>query len=82
MKYFVIYAWGDCPFCLSAKELLEEKGERHMMIYLDNDDVLLNYFQKLYDWPTVPIILFHNTEEHDTTLIGGYTDLIAHLEAE
>ena len=82
MEYYIVYGWTDCPFCVSAKELLEEKGERYMMVYLDHDDVLLEYFKKTYEHPTVPIIIKKNTEETDTALIGGYTELCNRLEAQ
>ncbi len=57
MEYYIIYGWSDCPFCISAAELLQSTNERHMVVNLDHDDVLLEYFKKTYDWPTVPIII-------------------------
>ena len=69
MKYFIIYGWADCPFCVSAVELLQEKGEKHMFVHLDHDDQLLEYFKK-------------HMYKAASTLVGGYTDLITHLETE
>ncbi len=80
MEYYIVYGWADCPFCVSAKEILEVKQKRHMMVYLDHDDVLLEYFKKTYEHPTVPIVIKKCTQKPDTTLIGGYTDLCDHLD--
>tara|TARA_Y100000592_G_scaffold84776_1_gene136076 strand:- start:2890 stop:3135 length:246 start_codon:yes stop_codon:yes gene_type:complete len=80
MEYYIIYGWSDCPFCESAVELLQNTNERHMVVNLDHDDILLEYFKKTYDWPTVPIIIKKQSDESTTTLIGGYTDLCKYLE--
>ena len=80
MEYYIVYGWTDCPFCVSAQELLNEKSKRHMMVHLDHDDILLEYFKKTYEWPTVPIIVIQHTEQPGTTLIGGYTELCSYLE--
>ena len=50
MEYYIIYGWSDCPFCESAVELLQNTNERHMVVNLDHDDILLEYFKKTYDW--------------------------------
>ena len=82
MEYYIVYGWSDCPFCVSAKELLDEKNQRYMMVYLDHDDVLLEYFKKTHEHPTVPIVITKNTEQLTTALIGGYTELCKHLETK
>ena len=81
MKYYLIYGWDDCPFCESARELLQTKGVKHMYVSLDHDEALLEHFKKYYDWPTVPIIV-EILEEKAPNLVGGYTDLCAHLESK
>ena len=80
MKYYIVYGWDDCPFCDSARELLLEKGHKHMYVSLVHDDSLLAHFKQYYDWPTVPIIIEQNMSKNAPTLIGGYTDLCRHLE--
>ena len=81
MRYFIVYGWSDCCFCISSQELLEEKGEHYMMIWLGHDDGLLEHFKNVYEWETVPLVLVADTNKlSDTTLVGGYTDLIQYLE--
>ena len=53
-----------------------------MFVQLDHDDQLLEYFKKYYEWPTVPIIIEQHMYKAASTLVGGYTDLITHLETE
>ena len=79
MKYYIIYGWDDCPFCESARELLQAEGAKHMYVSLDHDDSLLEHFKKYYDWPTVPIIVEQHMYKNSSTLVGGYTDLCQHF---
>ena len=82
MRYFEIYAWTQCPFCVHAKELLIEKGEQFMFCCLDQSDDLLNHIKTKYDWGTVPLIVERNTEQDEEKFIGGFTDLQKYLEEE
>lgn len=45
MTYYIVYGWDDCPFCESARELLQEKGLKNMYVSLDHDDGLLEHFK-------------------------------------
>ena len=82
MKYYIIYGWSDCSFCARAQKLLERKEIKYFFLSLDDKANLLNHFKEFYNWPTVPIIVEHNTELTDTTLVGGYTELCKHLEVQ
>jgi len=79
MRYFKIYAWTECPFCIHAKELLIEKREQFMFCCLDSSDALLSFFKKKYDWNTVPMIIEKHTEKNEEKFIGGFTDLANYL---
>jgi glutaredoxin len=79
MRYFKIYAWTECPFCIHAKELLIEKGEQFMFCCMDSSDALLSFFKKKYDWNTVPMIIEKHTEKNEEKFIGGFTDLANYL---
>jgi len=79
MRYFEIYAWTECPFCIHAKELLIEKGEQFMFCCMDSSDALLSFFKKKYDWNTVPMIIEKHTEKNEEKFIGGFTDLANYL---
>jgi len=82
VTYYIIYGWDDCPFCESAKDILQERGLRHMYVSLDHDDGLLEHFKHYYDWPTVPIIVKKHMYKNTSDLIGGYTDLCKHLDEQ
>ena len=79
MRYFEIYAWTECPFCVHAKELLIEKEEQFMFCCLDSSDALLSYFKNKYNWNTVPMIIEKHTEKNKEKFIGGFTDLAKYL---
>ena len=80
MRYFQVYAWTECPFCVHAKELLIEKGEQFMFCCLDQSDALLRFIKTKYKWETVPMIVERHTENNDEKFIGGFTDLQKYLE--
>tara|TARA_Y100000592_G_C5397460_1_gene281402 strand:+ start:424 stop:684 length:261 start_codon:yes stop_codon:yes gene_type:complete len=82
MRYFQVYAWTECPFCVHAKELLIEKKEQFMFCCLDQSDALLRYIKTKYNWETVPLIVEKNTESNDEKFIGGFTDLAKYLGDE
>jgi len=80
MKYFMIIAWGECPYCVKAKALVLERGFECEYIVLDHAPTLLKNYKKSYDLQTVPIIIFHDAENQYEKIIGGYTDLVKFFE--
>ena len=80
MRYFQVYAWTECPFCVHAKELLIEKEEQFMFCCLDQSDALLAFIKGKFNWETVPMIVERHTENNDEIFIGGFTDLQKYLE--
>lgn len=79
-EYFMILAWGECPFCVKAKALLLQQSCEFEYIVLDHAPTLLNNYKSTYDSKTVPIIVYHNLEEGYEKVIGGYTDLVEHFK--
>lgn len=82
MKYFMIIAWGECPFCVKAKALVLERGFECEYIVLDHAPSLLENYKKSYNMKTVPIVICHDTETQHERIIGGYTDLVKFFEEE
>ena len=79
MRYFEVYAWTECPFCIHAKELLIREREQFMFCCLDQSDKLLSFLKEKYNHHTVPLILLKNTTNSNVRFIGGYTDLVEFL---
>ena len=79
-EYFMILAWGECPFCVKAKALLLQEGCEFEYIVLDHAPSLLKNYKSIYDNGTVPIIVYHNVEENYEKVIGGYTDLVKYID--
>ena len=70
MKKIVIYSTKVCPYCVSAKRLLESLNQKYEEVDLTNDQELR---QKLSDenngYRTVPMIFINDA------FIGGFTEL-------
>ena len=43
-EYFMILAWGECPFCVKAKALLLQEGYEFEYIVLDHAPTLLKNY--------------------------------------
>ena len=68
----------NCPYCVKAQMLLLEKQLKHEIFVVDKDTALLESIQEKYDWKTVPVIV--KETEGAESFIGGYTDLLEHLD--
>lgn len=65
-----IYTTSYCPYCRSAKNLLEQKGVEFEEIDLTYDLEKRKLLVEKHKWRTIPIIMIN--EE----LIGGYDQLV------
>ena len=74
MPKFTVYSKKNCSFCDRAVALLERENLAYVVKKVDEDP---NYFhemkQKAPNMLTMPVII------KDDMLIGGYKELIAHL---
>tara|TARA_B100000282_G_scaffold285686_1_gene251473 strand:+ start:242 stop:490 length:249 start_codon:yes stop_codon:yes gene_type:complete len=75
MEYYKIICWSECPFCLKAKGLLIDKGEQFEYCSVDHSAKLLNYYKKIYNHNTVPMVVKLNTESDNEKFIGGFSEL-------
>ena len=79
MIYFV-YGITDCPACLRACATLMEADLEYVFIETDFAKTYRKHLQERYKWATFPIVV---AEGHGKNLlIGGYDDLVVHLENE
>ena len=79
MRY-VMFGTKACPFCVKAKELLEETQQDVRVVNFEEDQQqVLQEIKEAHNWPTVPMI-FKVDDDRLITFIGGYTDLQKHLE--
>ena len=78
MSRYIVFCKPTCPFCVKAKELLEEQKLEHSMV--DVGDTW-EQLKEAFRWKTVPMIL---EVENDVLyhFIGGYTDLVEYLDVE
>tara|TARA_R110000796_G_scaffold123065_2_gene237361 strand:+ start:3036 stop:3299 length:264 start_codon:yes stop_codon:yes gene_type:complete len=73
-RYFYLYTIPDCPFCIKAKELIEERGHSHFAWQLTSDHQALGAFKEKADWKTVPMVFEYEGRDHK--FVGGYDDLV------
>ena len=71
MAKVVIYSKDPCPYCVRAKNFLNDKGVSYEEIDLTDKPAEIDRIKSETGWKTVPIILINGQ------LIGGYTDLKA-----
>jgi len=64
-----IYTWSYCPFCIKAKELLEEKGIPYREVSIDGNEDKKKELHGRTGQNTVPFIFIGDR------FIGGYTQL-------
>lgn len=67
--HFKIYSTPFCPYCVSAKRLLEEKGFEFEEIDLSQDPDLREKLSAELNYHTVPMIF------RDDEFIGGFSEL-------
>lgn len=85
---YVVHGREDCPFCVSALNLLSSfKGQKSYIarFYADSDKDDLILEQRKWQWETVPVIIEMTEDVNGDSverLVGGYTDLCEELEVD
>jgi|TARA_R100000005_G_C4988575_1_gene196383 glutaredoxin 3 len=79
MKY-IVYTKKDCPYCVKALQLLEDKNLQWASIDLQDSPDVLQSLKEAYNWKTVPMVFLENTNietqrGNPYELVGGYSDL-------
>lgn len=81
MRY-VLFVKENCPYCVKAKEFLQERKEEYKLVNFEEEqEPVLREIKEAYDWPTVPMI-FKIADDALITFVGGYSDLIKHVDGE
>lgn len=71
MLPITVYTSGPCPYCVSAKRLLEKKGLTYQEIHIDREPGLRETMMQRSGRRTVPQVFIG--ERH----VGGFDDLSA-----
>ncbi len=71
MNKVQIYTSNYCPYCIRAKQLLDNKGVEYNEVNLDKNPEKKLETMQMFNWRTVPIILIGDE------LIGGYDQLVS-----
>ena len=79
MKKYIVYGRSTCPFCVKVVNKLIRQGKCFYVEMLDNDPDRLELIKKMYNHPTIPIVLCKDDTE---ILIGGCDETVEHLKHE
>ncbi len=71
MANVIVYSSANCPYCLRAKDLLDQKGVQYQEIRVDQDLAQRDIMMEKSGRRTVPQIFINDKP------IGGYDDLYA-----
>jgi len=82
MIYYKIIGWSKCPWCDKAKTELIKRSKQFEYCLVGESRGLLNHYKSIYKQETVPMVIQINTSTGHERFIGGYTDLIKHLERQ
>lgn len=69
MTEIIMYTTANCPYCVRAKELLEQKGLTYKEVRVDLDEELRQDMMQKSGRRTVPQIFINGQP------IGGFDDL-------
>ncbi len=71
MKKATVYSFATCPYCVSAKQLLNQKGYEYEEIVIEREQI--KDLVKKTKMMTVPQIFIGDE------FIGGYDDLVEYF---
>jgi glutaredoxin 3 len=65
-----VYTTRVCPYCVSAKRFLSQKGWKYEEIDVSNPELRQQISELAGHWRTVPMIFF------GSKFVGGYQDMV------
>ena len=78
MVYYKVLGRETCPYCCRACSVLKQNKINFMFGEMGSSPELIEYYKEKYNFPTVPIVIRVDGDQEQ--LIGGYTDMMDHLE--
>jgi len=78
MVYYKVLGRETCPYCCRACSVLKQNKINFMFGEMGSSPELIEHYKEKYNFPTVPIVIRVDGDEEQ--LIGGYTDMMDHLE--
>ena len=76
---YIIFCKPQCPFCIQATKLLEDRGKNFKVVNFNDDQQdVLDEVKDVLDWPTVPIVFYRKGNMLE--FVGGYMELVKQIE--
>lgn len=76
---FLVYSKPECPFCVSAKSLLDAQKLPYHAISLETAEERAEFLKKLGGWNTFPVIFETDSSGKPTRFVGGFDALSKEL---
>lgn len=76
---FLVYAKPECPFCVSAKSLLDAQKLPYHVISLETPEERTEFLKKLGGWSTFPVIFETDSSGKPKRFVGGFDALSKEL---
>lgn len=74
---YVLYVKTECPFCVQAIDLIEEKGFDYSIIEVDDcTEGFISQIKDAFNHDTFPMIMGYDDTYESYNWIGGYDNLI------
>ena len=77
---FFLYGVDSCPFCNHAEDYFLATGTEYYYFNYKDDPAGLAHCKSFFQHETVPIIIINNKTTGESSFVGGYTDLMEHVE--
>ena len=80
-SFYYIVGRESCPWCVKAKERLQQFGIPCVFRDLEDNQQLMEQYTEKYNWNTVPMIFHFDTSTGKHQFVGGYTDMVEHVDS-
>lgn len=80
MKSYKMYVISSCPYCIKLLQEMINRKQTFYVEFMDGKEKLLKEKKKLYEHPTVPIVILRDGDKEE--LIGGCTETLRLLRKE
>jgi glutaredoxin len=78
-RYYFMWTKSDCPYCVTAMQLLAKNQANHTVYTMDKRPDELDKVKEEFNWKTVPVIAVQRSDGL-REFIGGCDDLEKYLE--
>lgn len=84
LNYVLIYSKDECPWCVKARDFLQEKNISNIAELKVGYDLSVKDFREIAASngrkSTVPLMFYRSDSSGEWKVLGGYEDLVSHFK--